>query len=214
VDNFKFGTVGLPLEGVEVRLAEDKEILIRGKTVMLGYYKDVNLTNEVLDKQSWFHTGDIGEIDSEGFLKIVDRKKDIIVTSSGKNIAPQFIENSLKASPFISEALVYGDKRNFLSALIVLDNNAISSWAQEKSLRFKDYADLTRKNEVIHLIEKEIEQINHSLAPYETIKKFAILDKELTQEGGELTPTMKIMRNKVIKKHQKLLDQFYKDRFN
>ena len=213
-NNFKLGTVGLPIDGIKTKLAEDGEVLVRGKSIMLGYYKNEKLTSEMIDQMGWFHTGDIGEIDSEGFLKIVDRKKDIIVTSGGKKISPQYIESCIKNSKYINEVMVYGDRRNFLSALIVINFETVSEWAKGKNIIFKNIKDLSRKNEVFQLIEKEIEKINSNLAHFETIKKFTLLEKEFTLEGGEMTPTQKLKRTNIIKNYQKLLDQFYEDRFN
>jgi len=214
MEHFKFGTVGLPIAGIEVKLADDDEILMRGKNIMLGYYKNEELSHQVIDSQGWFSTGDIGHIDSDGFLTIIDRKKEIIITSAGKNIPPQKIENLLKNSPFINEVMIYGNKRNFLSALIIIEDDMTSKWAKDHNIPFQDYTELTRKTQVIQLIDHEIEKINQTLAQYETIKKFAILDRELSQDHGELTPTLKLKRKKIIENHQKLLDQFYGDRFN
>ncbi|HEO64996.1 MAG TPA: long-chain fatty acid--CoA ligase, partial [Spirochaetes bacterium] len=213
-DNFRFGTVGLPIDGIEAKLADDNEILVRGKSIMLGYYKNEKLTKEALSPEGWYHTEDIGEIDSEGFLKIVDRKKDLIVTSGGKNVAPQYIENLLKSSPYISECLVYGDKRNFLSALIVPDEERTRAWARKNNIAHKTFTALIRKKEIIQFIEKEIEDIGQDIASYQRVKKFALLDKEFTEAAGEITPSLKLKRSVIIKKHQKLLDQFYENRYN
>ncbi len=211
--NLKFGTVGQALDGMEVVIADDGEILVRGPNIMKGYYKQPEKTNEVLDADKWFHTGDIGEIDDAGFLRITDRKKDIIVTAGGKNIAPQNIENTLKTNTYVSQVMVHGDKRKFLSALVTLDPEAITHWAKEQRVEFSDYTDLMTKTEVYQLVDGIIKETNATLPSYETIKKFAILDQDFSQEGGELTPTLKVKRKVVTEKHQAVLDSFYNEQY-
>ncbi len=213
-DNFKFGTVGQCVEGVEAKLGSDGEILVRGNTVMLGYYKDEAGTKEALTHDRWFHTGDLGEIDSEGFLTIVDRKKDIIVLSNGKNIAPQYVENCLKTSDYISEAMVYGHKKKYLSALIVMNYEAVVNWAKENEVQYKGYEELARNKAVYRLISQEVKSVNKQVDGSQAVKKFSVLEREFTQESGELTPSLKMRRNKITENYQKILDQFYADRFN
>jgi len=211
--NLKFGTVGQALDGVTVLIADDGEILVRGPNVMKGYYKLPEKSQEVMSDDGWFHTGDIGEIDDQGFLRITDRKKDIIVTAGGKNIAPQNIENTLKTDAYISQVMVHGDKRKFLSALVTLDPEAITHWAKENGIEFSDYADLMTKPEVYELVDGIIKDTNAKLPSYETIKKFAILDQDFSQETGELTPTLKVKRKVVTEKHQAVLDSFYTEQY-
>lgn len=205
----KMGTVGRPLPGVEMKIAADGEILARGGVVFKGYYGRPEETSEVLEKDGWFHTGDIGVIDDDGFVKITDRKKDIIVTAAGKNIAPQNIENLIKTDPFISQIMVHGDRRKFLSALVTLDRDQIVSYAKGHQIVFKEYADLVKSDEIHHLIKARIEEKNRQLAKYETIKKFAILENDFSVETGELTPTMKVKRKFTSQKYQDVLDGFY-----
>jgi len=209
----KFGTVGQALDGMEVRLLEDGEILVRGANVMPGYYKLPEETNAVLKNDGWFHTGDIGEIDDEGYLKITDRKKDIIVTAGGKNIAPQNIENILKTNPYVSQVMVHGDKRKFLSALVTLDPENITVWGKDHGVDFDGYEDLTTKPEVYQLVDGIIRETNSTLPSYETIKKFAVLNQDFSQENGELTPTLKLKRKVVTEKNQAVLDSFYSEQY-
>ena len=211
-DRFKFGTVGRPLDGVDLKIAPDGEILMRGRNLLTGYHKDPEATAQAME-DGWFHTGDIGEIDADGFLRITDRKKDIIVTAGGKNVAPQNIENHLKSSPFLSQVLVYGDRRKFLSALLTLDEEAVKQWADEHALTFNTTAELTQNASIYKLIESVIAEKNRTLASYETIKKFAILERDLTVEDGELTPSLKLRRKEVTRKYQDLLDSFYSEHY-
>jgi long-chain acyl-CoA synthetase len=208
-DNYKFGTVGRAGKGVEIKLADDGEVLARGDVVFKGYYKEVELTAEVLDGDGWYHTGDVGVLDDEGFLTITDRKKNIIITAGGKNIAPQNIENMLKRSLYISQAMVYGDRRPYLTCLITLDNDEIKGFAQKQGLVGADLAQLAENPEVHGLIEKEVDEVNQHLARYETIKRFKILPHDFSEEEGELTPTLKVKRKAVIKKYWDLLDTMY-----
>lgn len=211
-DHFKFGTVGLPVPGVEVRIASDGEILMRGPNLMTGYWRDPEATAEAM-AGGWFHTGDIGELDTDGFLRITDRKKDIIVTAGGKNVAPQNIENHVKASPWISQCMVYGDRRKFLSGLITLDDDAIKKWAQDRGIAYSSFAELTQNAEVFKFVQSIIDEKNRTLASYETIKKFAILERDLTVEDGDLTPSLKLRRKEVTSKYQGLLDSFYSEHY-
>ena len=207
-DAYRFGTVGGAIPGVEVKIAADGEVLIRGPNVMRGYWKKEDATREVLEEDGWFHSGDIGVIDEKGFLKITDRKKDIIVTAGGKNVAPQNIENLLKQSPWISQAMVHGDKRPYLVALVTLNPEAVDRFAKETGRTvapeaFAADADLRAR------LQTEIDAANAKLSSFESIKKFAILPKDFTIEGGELTPTLKVKRKVVTEQHRSLLDRFY-----
>ncbi|HOS26547.1 MAG TPA: AMP-binding protein, partial [Deltaproteobacteria bacterium] len=190
--NFKLGTVGRSLPGSEVKIADDGEILIRHGGIFKGYFKDDEHTKEAIDSDGWFHTGDVGEIDSDGYLKITDRKKDLIVTAGGKNVAPQYIENLLKFSPYINDAVVIGDRRKFISAIIVIDEENVVKWAQDHKVQYTTFASLTRTEEVNKLIGEEVAKVNKQLARVENIRKFRLLDKKLYTEDGEVTPTMKV----------------------
>lgn len=204
----RLGTVGKALPGIEVRIAPDGEILLRGDCVFIGYHKDVAATNETL-RDGWLHSGDIGELDIDGELRITGRKKDIFITAAGKNIAPAHIENLLKASSFISDAVLIGDGRKFLSALIVIDEENVSEWAQVRKLPFTTYSDLAQNLEVVALIEREVDLVNQMLARPEQVKKFRILPKRLAQEDGEVTPTLKVKRSFVLQSHQRLVMEMY-----
>lgn len=209
--DFKIGTVGKPLSGVEIKIAGDGEILTRGGVVFKGYYQRPEETAEVLNSNGWFHTGDIGVIDEEGFLKITDRKKDIIVTAAGKNIAPQNIENLLKTDPLISQVMVHGDRRKYLSALITLDKNEVIRYAESNRIPFQDYADLVKNAKVYNLLKQRVEEKNRHLAQYESIKKFAILKDDFSVETGELTPTLKVKRKFTSEKYREILDGLYQE---
>jgi long-chain acyl-CoA synthetase len=209
--NFKLGTVGRALPGTEVKIAEDGEILVRHKGIFKGYYRDDEHTREALSEDGWLHTGDVGEVDEEGYLKITDRKKDLIITAGGKNVAPQYIENLLKFSPYINDAVVIGDRRKFLSALIVIDEENVVKFAQDKKVQFTTFASLTKAPEVVELIQQEINQVNKQLARVENIRKFRILDKKLYTEDGEVTPTMKVKRKAINAQYKDLIESMYKD---
>jgi long-chain acyl-CoA synthetase len=209
--NFAFGTVGMPLAGTEVKIApEDGEILIKSPGVMHGYHNLPEQTAETLAADGWLRTGDIGEIDAGGRLKITDRKKDLIKTSGGKYIAPQAIEGKLKAHcPYISQVIVHGDKRNFVTALVTLDEEATMKWAKEHGLGTKSYAEVVRSSEAKQLLAPYFDEVNKGLAKYETVKQFAILPADLTVDEGELTPSLKVKRKVVEKKYQSVLDKMY-----
>jgi len=211
LNNFEFGTVGFPLPGTEVKLAtEDGEILIKSPGVMQGYHKLPEQTAEALTSDGWMRTGDIGEIDRDGFLRITDRKKDLFKTSGGKYIAPQAIEGKLKANcPYISQVLIHGDKRNFVTALVTLDEEATMKWAKDHGMNGKSYADIVKTDEAKQLLSPYFDQVNKSLAKYETVKQFAILPKDLSIDEGELTPSLKVKRKVVEKKYAGLLDKMY-----
>jgi long-chain acyl-CoA synthetase len=208
-DQFKFGTVGKPLPGTEVRISSDGEILIRGPHVFKEYYRNPEATQEAIDPEGWFHTGDIGELDAEGFLRITDRKKDIIVTSGGKNVAPQNVENMLKNDRFVSQAFVYGDRRKYLTALITLSGEDIVKWAEQNDIPERDPVLLSRNPKVEAMMRSRVDEINRQLATFEQVKKFVLLGADFTLETGELTPTLKVKRKVVIKKYGNLLDALY-----
>lgn len=209
-ENLKFGTVGKPIPGVEVRIDEDDEILTKGPNVMNGYYKREAASREAFEG-GWFHTGDIGHFDEEGFLVITDRKKDIIVTSGGKNVAPQPIEGILNLNPYISNALVIGDRRKFISALVVPDFEKLEEYAKQNNISFEDHCDLVKKEEIVRFIQEQVDRSASNLASYEKVKKIALLDKEFEIEKGEITPTLKVKRNIVEEKHKGIIDALYRE---
>jgi len=207
-NDIQIGNVGKPIPGVEVKIGEDREILVRGPNIFLGYFNRPEATEETI-KNGWLYSGDIGELDQEGNLKITDRKKDIIITAGGKNIAPQYIENLLKFSPYINDAVVIGDRRKYLTAVIIIDEDNVNQYAQEHSIPFTTYANLSQNSEIIKLISREVEKVNNKLAQVETIKKFRTLDKNLDQEDGELTPTMKVRRKFINERFSGLIEGMY-----
>ncbi|MEO6192317.1 MAG: long-chain fatty acid--CoA ligase [Thermoanaerobaculia bacterium] len=210
--SYKFGTVGRAFKGVEARIAEDGEIMLRGRNIMRGYYNLPDATAEALEPDGWFHTGDVGQIDAEGFITITDRKKDILVTAGGKNIAPQNIEGQLKAScPYVSQVVMLGDRRPFCVALVAINEETTGKWAREHGIESKDYADLASRPEVRQLIHDGIEAVNAKLASYERIKDFHLLDHDLSVESGEMTPKMSIKRKVVESRNQEILDGFYRE---
>jgi len=207
-DNISLGTVGIPNKGCELKLADDGEILIRHGGVFKGYFKNEEATKETIDEDGWLHTGDVGEMQGQ-FVKIVDRKKDIIITSGGKNVSPSEIENALKVSPFIKDAIVIGDKRKFLAALIAIEFDIVSNWALRKGITHTTYRDLSEKEEVRELIGKEIIRANENTSTLE-IRKFEMIPKELDHEEGELTATQKIKRNVLEEQFSELIESMYK----
>lgn len=207
-DEIRVGGVGKPIPGVEFRIAEDGEILQRGDSVFMGYYGNPEATRETI-KDGWLHTGDVGEVDENGCLSITDRKKDIIITAGGKNIAPSEIENTLKFSPYIKEAVVIGDRRKFLSCLIQLELDTVAHWAQRNRIPYTNYKSLAKNKDVYELIRGEVETCNKSFARVERIKKFLILDKELDQDDEEITATMKVKRAKIAEKFSDLIESMY-----
>ena len=204
----RFGTVGKPLPEVSLKIAEDGEILVKSRKVFQGYYKLPEETARVL-VDGWFHTGDIGEIDPDGFVRITDRKKDLIITSGGKNIAPQKIENLAKSFKPINQLVVHGDRRHFLTALITLDQELVKKFAKDEEILFSDYNELILNPKVLAWVQKAVDSINSSLASYETIKKFVVLPAEFSVEAGELTPSLKIKRRNINQKYQRELDALY-----
>ncbi|HEY0991270.1 MAG TPA: long-chain fatty acid--CoA ligase [Kofleriaceae bacterium] len=208
---FSFGTVGLPLAGTDVKLApEDSEVLIKSPGVMQGYHNLPDQTAEALTSDGWLRTGDIGEIDRDGFLRITDRKKDLIKTSGGKYIAPQAIEGKLKAHcPYISQVIVHGDKRNFVTALVTLDEEATMNWAKQNGMNGKPYSEVVKTDEAKKLLAPYFDEVNKTLAKYETVKQFAILPRDLSVDEGELTPSLKVKRKVVEKKYAVVLDKMY-----
>ncbi len=204
----KIGTVGPVLPGTEVRLADDGELLIRGRGVARGYWQNDTATAEAF-KDGWFLTGDLAKIDTDGHVAIVDRKKDIIVTAGGKNVAPQNIENLIKTNKLISQVVVHGDKRNFLTALVTLDSDTLKLFADSHRLGQASYATLTQKPEVYQAVQDAIESFNSQLARYETIKKFRILEHDFSQDSGELTASLKVKRKVVNQRYKTIFDNFY-----
>jgi long-chain acyl-CoA synthetase len=208
-DGIRAGEVGEPIPGIEVRLAEDGEILLKGESVFKGYYGNPEQTAASLTPEGWLMTGDVGEFSQEGQLRIVDRKKDLIINAYGKNIAPSEIENKLKFSSFIKEGIVVGDNRPYLSALIQLELDNVSDWAQDNRIAYTTYKSLAENKEVNQLIQREVDKVNEQLARVEKIRKFAILTKELDQDDEELTATMKVRRSAVEKKFKEIIDTLY-----
>ncbi|MDR7529910.1 MAG: AMP-binding protein [Armatimonadota bacterium] len=208
-DRIRLGTVGQPLPGVEVRIAPDGEILVRGPNVFAGYFKDPDATAQAL-RDGWLHSGDVGEMDEDGFLRITDRKKDLIVTAYGKNIAPAYVENLLKTSPYIQDAVVVGDRRPYLVALIVIDEDNVARWAQDRRIPFSTFADLSGNEQVRELVAQEVERVNRSLSHPEQVKRFALLPKRLYQEDGEVTPTQKVKRKAIVEKYRDLVESLYR----
>jgi long-chain acyl-CoA synthetase len=203
--------VGRPIPGVEVRIADDGEILVRGPGVMQGYYKRPEETARAVDTEGWFHTGDVGHLDHDGFLALTDRKKAIIVTTTGHKVAPAAIENALVADEFISQAVVYGNGRRFISALIVLDQARVERFAAEQDIALGDPEELLNHAEVSSLMQRRIDAAMARFAPHERVRRFKLLHRPFSQERGDLTPTLKLKRGKIIDQYQRELDALYND---
>ena len=210
----KIGSVGQLLPDTEVKIADDGEICVRAPQNIKEYYKNEEATNELLkpgrNGSFWLHTGDVGHIDEDGYLFITDRKKDLIITAGGKNVAPQNIENLLKTSPYVSQAMVFGDKKPYLTALITMDEDEIAKFARDHKLLYQDLANLSKKDEVHELYRQEVHIKNEKLASYETIKKFFVLEEDFDQDKDELTPTLKVRRKVVTERYRDILENLYK----
>ena len=207
IDRPRWGYVGEPLPGVEVAIAEDGEILCRGEGVFKGYFKNPELTAETI-VDGWLHTGDVGAME-DGFLKILDRKKDIIITAGGKNITPAFIENKLKFGQYIQDAVVIGDGRKYLTALILIDEDNVTKYAQDNRIPFTIFADLTQNPDIRKLIEGEVQKVNKTLSKVETIKKFELLPRRFYEEDGDVTPTKKVKRRFLEKRYADVIEKLY-----
>ncbi len=207
-EDYRFGTVGRPAEGSQVRLDEDGEILIKGPCVFIGYYKDPAKTEESFT-DGWLRTGDVGEFDEDGFLRITDRKKDLIITAYGKNISPQNIENALKTSRYISQAIVYGDRQKYLVSLLTMDPEKVPAWAAAQNIAFSDLSELADDPRFLALMQKELERINRELATFENVRKFEVLPQDFSIEEGELTPTLKVKRKVVRQKYMDRIERIY-----
>jgi long-chain acyl-CoA synthetase len=201
----RFGTVGIPLDGVEVKLAPDGEILCRGHNVMQGYYNKPEATRDAIDAGGWFHTGDVGVLDADGYLTITDRKKEILVLSNGKNVAPAPIEARLKTSPFIAQAVLLGDRQNVVSALIVPEFERLRLWAKEQEITANDNVALIAEPRVRRLIKAEIDRLSKELADFEKVRRFALLERDFTMDSGELTPTLKLKRRVIHDKYAAII---------
>ena len=208
---FKFGTVGQLIPGMEAKFSPDGELLLRGQGLFQGYYKDPEATSAAINAEGWFHTGDIASMDDEGFITITDRKKDLIVTAGGENIAPQNIENIIRTLPLISQVMVYGDRRKYLTALMTLNENELRNFAKRENIADREPAALAADQKVWQTVSDHIQDINSRLAPYEQIKRFAILPKDFTEEAGELTPTLKLRRREIIKRYNDAIEGLYRE---
>ncbi|MES9519524.1 AMP-dependent synthetase/ligase [Streptomyces capoamus] len=207
---YRTGTVGKPLPGTEVRIADDGEILLRGPGIMEGYHQQADKTAEVLESDGWFHTGDIGELSPDGYLRITDRKKDLIKTSGGKYVAPAEVEGQFKAvCPYVSNILVHGADRNYCTALIALDELALADWAEENGLAGRSYAEIVAAPQTVEMVEGYVRELNAGLQKWQTIKKFRLLPRDLDVEHGEITPSLKLKRPVVEREYKHLIDEMY-----
>ena len=205
------GSIGVPGPGLEMRIAPGSdEILLRGPTVIRGYLNLPEKTAEAIDAEGWLHTGDVGRVDDDGYFYITDRMKDIIITAGGKNITPSEWENQLKFSPYVTDAVVIGDRRAYLTAIVMIDHENVERFAQERDIPFSNYASLTRAPEVVALIQAEVDRVNQQFARVEQVKKFFLLDRQLTAEDEELTPTMKLKRKLVQTKYAETIEDMYR----
>jgi long-chain acyl-CoA synthetase len=208
-DGLRFGCVGRPIKGVQVRIAEDGEILVKGPNVMMGYYLEPEMTREVIDADGWFHTGDIGEITAEGFLRITDRKKEIFKTSGGKYVAPQAIENKLKASRFVEQVMVIGENRHFPAALIVPNFDFLKDYCALKGIPFTDREQVIADKRIVDRIMREVDAVNQGLGQWEQVKQVLLLPKEFSIDAGELTPTLKLKRKPILARLADRVDALY-----
>jgi len=208
VERPRVGTVGEPIPGIEVALSDDGEILTRGRHVFKGYFKDPELTAQTIDRDGWLHTGDVGAWE-DGYLKIMDRKKDIIITAGGKNITPAYIENKLKFSPYIQDAVVIGERRRYLVALILIDEDNVTKFAQDHRIPFTTFQDLTQNPQIVRLIEDEVEKVNKTLSQVEAVKKVALLPRRFYAEEGDVTPTMKVKRRALETRYADVIRDLY-----
>jgi long-chain acyl-CoA synthetase len=205
----QFGSVGPILENVEAKIAEDGEILMRGPSLMVGYYKDPEKTKDAIDEEGWFHTGDIGELGEHNILKITDRKKEIFKLSTGKYVAPQLVENKFKESPFIDQLMVVGEGEKFAAAIISPDFEILHKWAANNKVTYRDNVDLIENPKVLDRFQKEVDRINATLGRHRQVKKFALTCKPWTTDTGELSPTLKLKRKQLKKTYKKKLDYLY-----
>ncbi|HEJ83028.1 MAG TPA: long-chain fatty acid--CoA ligase, partial [Desulfobacteraceae bacterium] len=206
----KIGTVGKPLDGIEVRITEEGEILARGWLCGKGYWNNREATEE-LYRDGWLHTGDLGYLDQEGYLHLTGRKKEILITSGGKNVSPSYIENILKMSSYISQAVVFGEGKNFLTALITLNQEEVTRFAGKNHIPFSSYADLIRREEILNLVQEEVDRRNQDLSRVERIRKFTILEDEFRRDREEVTPTFKIKRKVIAERYGDLVEAMYMD---
>jgi long-chain acyl-CoA synthetase len=209
LDQARNGTVGVASYGVEIRVADDGELLVRGGNVTQGYYKEPEKTAETIDADGWLHTGDIGEMDADGYIKIIDRKKELIITAGGKNISPANLENLLKQHPLVGQACAIGDRRPFVTALIVLDPDASRLWARTNGIEFSSTADLASRREVVTEVQTAVNDCNRHVSRVESVRKFTVLPTEWTAESEELTPTLKLKRRVILKKYAGEVDAMY-----
>jgi long-chain acyl-CoA synthetase len=208
-DQVRVGTVGMPLPGMEARIADDGEILIRGPLVMSGYYKDPEQTAEALDADGWMHTGDIGQLDESGYLRITDRKKELIITSGGKNVSPVLVEYQLQRHPLIGQACAIGDRRNYVTALLVLDSEAAMAWAAGQGIDVRDPAELATEPRVLAEVDRAVAEANSHLARAEQVRRYKVLPAEWTSATGELTPTLKKRRRVIVDRYAREIDDLY-----
>lgn len=206
----RIGKVGQSYPGFEIRIADDGEILTRSAGTFAGYFRNDEATRAAIDADGWLHTGDVGTLDDEGFLQITDRKKDILITAGGKNVSPSWIENALKVSPYVREAIVVGDRRKYLVALIGVEYDTVGNWATQQRVAFTTYADLSARPEVVQLIDGWVQEVNATLAPVEQVKRFTLLPKELDHEEGELTATQKVKRTAIAAQFGDLIEAMYR----
>jgi long-chain acyl-CoA synthetase len=203
--------VGKPINGVSIKIGDDGEILAKGPNIMLGYYNNKKSTEEVIDEEGWFHTGDVGAFDARGMLIITDRKKHLFVSSGGKNIAPQPIENLFLQSKYIDQFVLIGDKRMFLSALIVPEFDAIQEYADRNKIQYASVSELVKNPAIVTIIEKDIQNLQKDLANFERVRKFVLLDRQFSLEEGEITPTLKVKRKIIEERYAHLIEDMYKN---